>query len=221
LTAARAWKAVLFDLDGTLADTVELILMSYRHTMRTHLGEALPDERWLAGLGTPLRDQLVEFARNADEAAAMLTTYTTYQRGIHDEMVKPFPGALEVLAALRARGVRVAVVTSKRGEVARRTLEVCGLLEAVDVLVSADEVRRGKPDPESVRLALTKLALEASPTQVLFVGDAPFDLRAGRAAGTLVAAAPWGAFERSALEAEAPDYMLEELLDVLELTPPE
>jgi pyrophosphatase PpaX len=221
LTGSREWKAVLFDLDGTLADTVELILMSYRHTMRTHLGEALPDARWLAGLGTPLRDQLVEFARDAGEAAAMLTTYTEYQRGIHDQMVKPFPGALDVLTALRVRGSGVAVVTSKRGEVARRTLEVCGLADAVDLVVSADEVRRGKPDPEAVRLALSKLALESSPADVLMVGDAPFDLRAGRAAGTLVAAAPWGAFERPALEAEKPDYVLEDLFDVLELLPPE
>lgn len=210
---------MLFDLDGTLADTVELILMSYRHTMRTHLGEALPDARWLATLGTPLRDQLLDFARDREEAQAMLVTYTEYQRRIHDEMVKPFPGAGEVLVTLRARGARVAVVTSKRGEVARRTLDVCGLRADVDLLVSADEVRNGKPHPESVHLALSKLGLEEASRDVLFVGDSPFDLRAGRAAGTRTAAAPWGAFERSALEAEEPDYFLDELVDVLALTP--
>jgi pyrophosphatase PpaX len=219
LTAARGWKGVFFDLDGTLADTVGLILMSYRHTMRTHLGEAPPDARWLATLGTPLRDQLLEFARDPDEAAAMVATYTEFQRRIHDEMVKPFPGAAEVLVGLRGRGARVAVVTSKRAEVARRTLEVCGLWAEVDLVVSADEVRRGKPDPEAVHLALAQLGLGGAAPDVLFVGDSPFDLRAGRAAGTRTAAAPWGAFERSALEAEEPDYFLDELADVLDLLP--
>lgn len=219
MTAASGWRGVFFDLDGTLADTVELILMSYRHTMRTHLGEALPDARWLATLGTPLRDQLLEFARDHDEAVAMTATYTEFQRRIHDEMVKPFPGAAEVLVGLRERGSRVAVVTSKRAEVARRTLEVCGLWSEVELVVSAEDVRRGKPDPEAVHLALGRLGLAGAAGDVLFVGDSPFDLRAGRAAGTRTAAAPWGAFERAALEAEAPDYFLEQLVGVLELGP--
>jgi pyrophosphatase PpaX len=97
---------VFFDLDGTLADTVELILMSFRHTMATHLGEVLPDERWISGMGTPLVAQLREFARDEREAAAMLDTYTVYQRGVHDEMVRPFPGARSVLTELAARGAR-------------------------------------------------------------------------------------------------------------------
>ena len=58
-------EAVLFDLDGTLADTVGLILLSYRHTMERHLGAAPPDEAWIAGMGRPLRDQLAEFAFHA------------------------------------------------------------------------------------------------------------------------------------------------------------
>jgi pyrophosphatase PpaX len=219
LTGQRGWGGVFFDLDGTLADTVELILMSYRHTMRTHLGEPLPDERWLATLGTPLREQLKDFARSDAEAAAMLVTYTTYQRGIHDEIVRPFPGAGEVLTTLRARGARVAVVTSKRDEVARRTIEVCGLSDELDLVVTCDHVERGKPDPESVHYALSALGLDDAPANVLFVGDSPFDLRAGRAAGTRTAAAPWGAFARQALEAERPDYFLEALTDVLDITP--
>lgn len=193
--------------------------MSYRHTMRTHLGEALPDERWLATLGTPLRVQLADFARSDAEAEAMLVTYTTFQRGVHDEMVKPFPGAAQVLTALRERGSRVAVVTSKRDEVARRTIEICGLSNDIDLLVSCDHVQRAKPDPEAVHYALSALSLDESPADVLFVGDSPFDLRAGRAAGTRTAAAPWGAFARKALEAERPDYLLDELTDVLDITP--
>jgi len=220
MTQATRWRGVFFDLDGTLADTIELILSSYRHTMRTHLGQAPPDERWLATSGTPLREQLKDFARSAEEAEAMLETYTTFQRAIHDEMVRPFPGAGEVLAALRDHGARLAVVTSKRSAVARRTMEVCGIWDAVDLVVAADDVTRGKPDPEPVHRALDALALRAEPERVLFVGDSPFDLRAGRAAGTRTAAVSWGAFERAALEAERPDYFLESLEELLAPTRP-
>jgi pyrophosphatase PpaX len=213
------WRGVFFDLDGTLADTVELILRSYRHTMRTHLGEAPPDERWLATSGTPLREQLSAFARDESEAEAMLETYTTFQRAVHDEMVRPFPGAATVLAELRGRGTRLAVVTSKRSLVARRTLEVCGLHEAVDLVVAADDVTRAKPDPEPVLRALDALELSGHRERVLFVGDSPFDLQSGRAAGTLTAGVSWGAFERAALEAERPDYLLEALGEVLETAP--
>ncbi len=215
----RDWHGVFFDLDGTLADTVELILHSYRHTMESHLGEALPDERWLATMGTPLRDQLRAFARDDGEAAAMLETYTAFQRGVHDEMVRPFPGAASVLSALRSRGARLAVVTSKRNAVARRTMEVCGLWGAVDFVVGADDVVRGKPDPEPVRRALEALELGERAPDVLFVGDSPYDLISGRTAGTRTAAVSWGAFERSALEAEKPDYFIEELGELLSLAP--
>jgi pyrophosphatase PpaX len=219
LSAAPYWRGVLFDLDGTLADTVELILRSFRHTMATHLGEELPDERWISGMGTPLRIQLRDFARSDVEAAAMLETYTVFQQGVHDESVRPFPGAREVLDELNGRGARVAVVTSKRGAVARRTLEVCGLWDAVDLLVSADDVERGKPHPEPVLRALDSLGLGGSAADVLFVGDSPFDLRAGRTAGTRTAAVSWGPFERSLLDAERPDYFLESLPELLSTAP--
>lgn len=219
MSGRPGWPGVFFDLDGTLADTVELILRSYRHTMATHLGEVLPDERWIYGMGTPLRTQLREFARSEEEAGAMLETYTVFQRGVHDESVRPFPGARDVLTALRAGGARIAVVTSKRGEVARRTMEVCGLWDVVDLLISADDVERGKPDPEPVVRALAALELDAQARQVLFVGDSPHDLRAGRAAGTRTAAVSWGPFDRSLLDAERPDYFLESLSELLALAP--
>ncbi len=215
MTPSRPWEGVFFDLDGTLADTVELILRSYRHTMEVHLGEAPPDDRWLSTMGTPLVSQLRAFARDAHEADAMLETYSVFQRAVHDRMVRPFPGAPEVLRELRRRGCRVAVVTSKRSVVARRTLDVCGLSASVELLVAADDVERGKPDPESVLKALSAFDLGAHPDEVVFVGDSPFDLRAGRAAGTRTAAVSWGPFRRDVLEAEAPDYFLEDLEELL------
>ncbi|MCH2459441.1 MAG: HAD-IA family hydrolase [Gemmatimonadetes bacterium] len=217
MTALREWQGVFFDLDGTLADTVELILCSYRHTMKVHLGEALPDQRWLSTIGTPLVSQLRGFARNEAEVERMLETFTVFQRGLHDDMVRPFPGAGALLDTLRAGGIRLAVITSKRRAVASQTLEVCGLRNSIDLLVTVEDVDHGKPDPESVEKALSALGLTDCREEVLFVGDSPFDLQAGRAAGTRTAGVSWGPFERRTLEAEHPDYFLETFEDLLRL----
>jgi len=216
----NGWKGVFFDLDGTLADTVDLILMSFRHTMRTHLGETPPDHRFLESIGKPLPVQLREFARSDEEHEDMRQTYVRFQRGVHDDMVRPFPGAAEVLEELRRRGVALAVVTSKASGVARRTMEVCGLWGRVDVVIGGDQVARGKPDPEPVTMALRALGLHGHASDVVFVGDSPFDLRSGRAAGTRTAAVGWGPHVRPVLDAERPDYFLDDLDDVLEIRRP-
>ena len=213
------WSGVLFDLDGTLADTVDLILMSFRHTMVRHLGAAPPDDAFLAGIGKPLPVQLEDFARDEEERLAMLETYVSFQRSVHDEMVRPFPGALDVLRELVSRGIRVGVVTSKGHRIAARTIEMCGLADPLEIVVCGDQVERGKPDPEPVRKALTALSLDERPEEVLFVGDSPHDLRAGRAAGTWTAGVGWGPIDRRVLEAESPDFLVERMAELLELRP--
>lgn len=215
---AGYWDAVLFDLDGTLADTVELILTCYRHTMRTHLGHVPPDQRWLSTLGTPLRDQLREFATSAGEAQAMLETYAAFQRTVHDHMVAPCPGARELVDTLRGQAVPMALVTSKRKEMTLRTLDRCGFSGAFEVIVSADDVEEGKPHPEPVFAALRPLGLAPS-AAVILVGDSPHDMVAGRRAGVSTGAALWGPFDRETLKAAGADHFLETPADLLDLTP--
>ncbi len=211
------WDAILFDLDGTLADTIELILASYRHTMRTHLGQALPDARWLSTIGRPLHDQLREFSRDELEAEAMLATYVTYQREIHDAMTRAYPGVVAVLDALKVRGTSLAVVTSKRSAIAARTLACCEIDGHFDAVVCADHVERGKPDPEPVHRALELLG--AVPERVLFVGDSPYDMLAGNGGGVRTAAALWGPYEEEDLRHARPDFWVREVQDVLDLEP--
>lgn len=214
-----SWAGILFDLDGTLADTVPLILASYRHTMRVHRGEELPDELWLRHVGRPLIDSLLEFADSEAEADTMLETYVAFQRTVHDEMVRPLPGAVELLREVRGRGFPLGVVTSKRREMADRTLRSCGMEGMIDLLITPEDVTRGKPDPEPVRLALSRMQLSGRAREVVFVGDSPFDVASGRDAGVRTAAVVSGPFDRGALEAESPDWILEALGDVLELRP--
>ena len=208
-------RAVLWDFDGTLADTTELIMRSFRHTMSTHLGEAPPDEEWLRGFGMTLETQIARFARSPNEERAMLECYRTFQAGCHDELVKPFPGALTTVAELARRGVSLAIVTSKHREGALRGMELCGLLEHFPVIVTPEDVSNAKPHPEPVLTALRDLGVEAR--AALFVGDSPHDIAAGRAAGVRTGGAAWGPFPRATLRKAAPEVWLERPEDVLDL----
>jgi pyrophosphatase PpaX len=208
MSRARRWDALLLDLDGTLADSIELILRSFRHTMQVHLGVVPPDSAWLAGLGTPLREQLRAFARSEAQLEAMAATYVEYQRSMHDEMVRAYPGVAEMLEAVASAGLRLAVVTGKRREMAARTLRVCGLDRFFPVVITAEDATPGKPDAAPVRAAAEALGISRS-DRVLFAGDSPHDIAAGRAAGVRTAAALWGAREREALLAAGPHYRVE------------
>jgi pyrophosphatase PpaX len=208
-------RAVLYDFDGTLADSTELIMMCYRHTMTTHLGACPPDEEWLSGFGTPLEVQIRRFARGEEEALAMLDTYRAHQDAHHDVLLRPFPGALETVAELSRRGHPLAIVTSKMRRGTLAGMDLCGISAYFDVVVTPEDVARAKPDPEPVLLALERLGVRSE--DAVFVGDSPHDVAAGRAAGTRTAAATWGPFPRATLERERPDVFLDRQEDVLRL----
>ncbi len=201
-------QTYLFDLDGTLIDSVELILTTYRHTLMVHRGAVPGDEVWLKGLGTPLWDQFRLFTDDPAEIEAMVATYREYNLAHHDAMVKRYPGATEAVRTLRERGKKLGVVTSKLRAGTLRGLRVGGFDGLFDVLVGADDVDRHKPDPAPVRRALELLTAEPSTT--VFIGDSPHDLVSGRAAGVRTAAALWGPFPREWLEPHQPDYWLRE-----------
>jgi pyrophosphatase PpaX len=210
-----SFTTYLFDLDGTLIDSVDLILTCYRYTVKKHLGEVPPDEIWMAGLGTPLRKQLAEFTEDPEEIEAMATTYREYHYQHHDELLKQYPGVLEAVRALDRPGKKFGVVTSKMPWSTRRGIEICGFDGLFGALVTAKDVKKHKPHPEPVHLALELLDAKASET--VFVGDSPHDMAAGRAAGVKTAAALWGPFDRPAFAPHEPDYWLETPADLSQL----
>jgi pyrophosphatase PpaX len=205
----------LFDLDGTLIDSINLILTCYRHTMRRHLSRVPPDHLWLAGIGTPLRKQLADFTDDAEEVEAMVTTYKEHHREHHDRLLEEYPGALEAVKTIKARGAKMGVVTSKMPWSTHRGLEICGFDGMFDVFVTAEDVTKHKPDPEPVLHAME--LLESKPEQTIFVGDSPHDMASGRSAGVQTAAVLWGPFDREQLEPHSPDYWIEKPEDLVEL----
>ncbi|HEY6207614.1 MAG TPA: pyrophosphatase PpaX [Gemmatimonadales bacterium] len=205
----------LFDLDGTLIDSIELILRSYRHTMRAHRGLEPPDEVWMQGLGTPLRVQFRHWTEDPAEIEAMVATYRAYNLEHHDELVRPYEGVVAAVRDLRRKGRTLGLVTSKMREGALRGLELAGLEDHFEVIVGADDVTHPKPHPEPVLKALEQLGAPAADT--VFIGDSRHDIECGRAAGVKTAAVLWGPFDRTHLADLAPDYWLEKPEDLATL----
>lgn len=211
-------RSVLFDLDGTLLDSIELILGGYREMMRVHHGAVPPDEVWLRGIGTPLRRQIAELADDEAQAEAMRLTYRDYNIAHHEALAGPYPGICEVVEALHAAGVGLAVVTSKRRVGAFRGLDRLGLTERFGAVVGADDVSHPKPHPRPVLQALE--LLDADPETAVFIGDSTHDMESGRAAGVRTGAVLWGPFSRTALAAHEPTWWFEEPAGILDtLTP--
>jgi pyrophosphatase PpaX len=210
-----ALRTVLFDLDGTLIDSIRLILDSYHHTLATHGLPPRSDQDWLAGVGTPLATQFAAWRDDPETLQALIATYREYNLKHHDRRVTVYPGVVEVVRALREEGVATGLVTSKNRAGAVRGLTLAQLEAMMDVMVCADEVENPKPHPEPVEKAVRLLG--ADPRRTLYVGDSVHDMLAGRAAGVRTAAVLWGPFGRSHLEGAQPDYWLERPDELLTL----
>jgi pyrophosphatase PpaX len=204
--------AVLFDLDGTLIDSIGLILASMEFAFEGR--ERRPDRReWVAAIGTPLDGMLRRWARDEEDIRHLRARYREFTLLNHDAMTTAYPGAIETVRALRADGHPLAIVTSKLEVGARRSLSYLGIEECFAAVIGLDATAKHKPDPEPVRHALTRLG-GIEPGRALFVGDSVHDMHSGKAAGVTTAAALWGPSTRDELAASSPMHWLRDFDDV-------
>lgn len=200
------WPVVLFDLDGTLVDSINLIVASYQHGF--HLAGLPPrpeaDIKTLIGLS--LADAIDRLF--PDDPAAAALTMRGYMDWNHAHMttdLSAYPGIAELVDDLTAAGLRLGAVTSKRAENARWSLDLGGLSATVPLLVSHDDTERHKPEPDPLLAAAAKL--NVAPELCVYVGDAVTDLAAARAAGMAAIAVTWGAGTVADLVAAQPDAL--------------
>ncbi|HET8725797.1 MAG TPA: HAD-IA family hydrolase [Anaeromyxobacteraceae bacterium] len=205
-------RAVLFDLDGTLIDSIPLILSSMQAAFAGHPRPPSVAE-WTALIGTPLDAMIRRWAVDEADVERIKERYKTHQWAHHDAMVRAFPGVPEMLATLRARGIRMAVVTSKLEPSARRSLDFLGLSGHFELVVGLEATERHKPDPAPVHHAIDVLG--ARPGEAAFVGDSPHDIEAGNAAGVATVATLWGPFSREELSRARPRAWAERVPDVI------
>jgi pyrophosphatase PpaX len=212
-----ALKAALFDFDGTLVDTTELIYQSMRHATGEVLGrDDLPREVLMANVGQPLPRQMELL--DAGRAEELLEAYRLHHEEHHDALIQGFPGIEESLARLRAGGVKIAVVTSKRRfsvEMALKSFP--GLGKVVDRFVTMEDTEEHKPHPAPLLKGLEFLGA-VPPEEAAYVGDSPFDVAAAKAAGVTSVAVSWGAFSEETLREAVPDHLVPDIdsaVDVL------
>ena len=207
--------AVLFDLDGTLIDSIELILGSMRYAFAKCRAPVPTDAEWLTGVGTPLRTMFQRYASEDGEIDRLILAYREHQLANHDDLVRSYDDVEDTVARLAHDGHPLAVVTSKTEALARRGLEHVGIMNYFGEIVGCDSCERHKPHPEPVLTALDRLGYE--PSEAVFVGDSVHDVEAGNAAGVLTVAALWGPFSREQLAVALPGRYLERIADLPQL----
>jgi pyrophosphatase PpaX len=206
-------SCILFDLDGTLTDTTELILTAFHETFRVLGLPQHSDEELLSRVGRPLLVQMrdIDPVKGKELAATYARLYESY----HDELAREIPGIRESLVELKERGYRMAIVTSKRSSATHFDLDYFDLNPFVETVIAADDVNFHKPHPEPVLMALQRLGV--SSRKATFIGDSPFDLRSAHDAGVLAGAVEWSPFPRDVLEKERPDYWIATPSDLVQV----
>lgn len=210
VTATPPWPTVLFDLDGTLADTIPLIVASYQHAFRAVLGEEVEETRARAWIGRPLLEALLE--ESPEHGHALDATYREWNLANTGRLIRRYEGVPELLEALHEAGVTTAVVTSKRQETARLALEGVGIDHLVEVVAGLEDTDRHKPAPDPLLRGATVLGVD--PARCVYVGDATVDVQAAQAAGMDAVAVTWGAGDRAALAAQGPTALVDEVADL-------
>jgi pyrophosphatase PpaX len=208
--AGPRWATVLFDLDGTLADTIPLIVASYQHAFRTVLAEEVEEARARAWIGRPLLPALLE--ERPEHGHELDRVYREWNLANTSRLIRRYGGVPEMLRALAAEGVRCAVATSKRRETAGLALDAVGIADLVNVVAALEDTTRHKPAPEPLLHAAA--AMGADPATCVYVGDAVVDVMAARAAGMAAVAVTWGAGEPGSLAASAPDAVVDTMAEL-------
>ncbi|WP_055105469.1 pyrophosphatase PpaX [Paenibacillus ihumii] len=201
---------VLFDLDGTIVDTNELIIASFQHVLDKHK-QPRTREQIIPYMGMTLEQQFQAFS-GWENVAELVTDYRSFNTMHHDTMVKGFPHVDEVISTLKDRGIKLGIVTTKIKPSTMRVLELFGLLKYMDTIVTVQDVTHPKPHPEPVLTAMRQL--NADPKRTLMVGDSPADIKSAQAAGALSAAVAWSLKGAAELKKYNPDYILEDMLDL-------
>lgn len=207
------WQGVLFDLDGTLVDTIPLILASFEHTLQSVLGSGRPESEVRPWIGRLLGE--VFAAEYPDRASELEETYIRWNRANAAAMIRRYPGVDDLLTDLLSAHLRMGVVTSKRRETAAEAMELTGLTGRIEVLAASEDTTAHKPEPAPLLHGAARLSV--APPRCVYVGDAVVDVIAAQAAGMDSIAVTWGAGERASLERAEPDHLVDTPYDLRDL----
>lgn len=210
-------NTILFDLDGTIIDTNDLIVESFKYTIKKHLGYDIKPNDVTPYFGEPLPITLKRFSE--DRLEELLTTYRSYNEENHDMYTKIREDVKDTLEIMYKKGIKMGIVTSKRKELAIRGLRLFELDKYFDVVVALEDTDEHKPKPAPILKALKTLSV--SRENAIMVGDSPYDILCASNAGVASAAVKWTILPFKLLESSKPTYIIDgmkQLLSIINLS---
>ncbi|THF72500.1 pyrophosphatase PpaX [Cohnella fermenti] len=205
-------SAVLFDLDGTIIDTNELIIESFLHALHGIVPADFGREHIIPSMGLPLLTQLRQFS-GREEVDDLALAYREYNLLRHDEMVTLFPGVGDVVRKLHAAGIKLGIVTTKMRASTERALKLLGIYEDMGTIVTLDDVEFAKPHPEPVLKAIA--ALGSDPAETIMVGDSKVDIESAVRAGAVPVGVAWSLKGEGLLKDAGAAHIIQEMEQLL------
>jgi len=212
-----AFKYLIFDFDGTLADTNEGIVRSYQETFRCNGWPVPTREKITSSIGLALKDafKLINGELTEDALEEFRLSYRSLFREIAYPLIDAFPGTKETLETLKREGYRMSIATSRSHVSLEDLARQIGVIDYFESLVGAEDVEHHKPAPDLVNAIMEKYKLD--PKEVLVIGDAVFDILMGHGAGCKACAAAWGNQTREQLSSVNPEFIISDIRELPDL----
>lgn len=209
-------NTILFDFDGTMMNTRDGIISSWKYLFKKVTGKDVSEEFPKNTFGEPLKDSLKKFFPDIPVEES-LEIYRGYQRNHHKTMMVPFDGIVETIKELKKRGYKIGLVTSRGENSATEGLKAAGIIDCFGALVTANSCDKHKPEPEPIWLALEKL--EAQKEETVMIGDTMYDLKGAKNAGVKSVLVGWSEDIKNAdkLGEYKPDFIISKAADILKI----
>ncbi|MDP2300868.1 MAG: HAD family hydrolase [Ignavibacteria bacterium] len=201
----KKFKGIIFDIDGTLTSTNELIFASFNHITEKYMNKTMTPKEIISLFG-PTEDQIIEGWFNENHQEVKDDYYSYYSDNMLDS-ADLYPGIRELLTFLKSKNVKLSIYTGKGRSAALITLEKLNIDHIFDMIVTGSDVKDHKPSPEGINVFLEKFNL--SPDEVLMIGDAPADVIAARRAGVKIASVVWDSYAKEEVLSLGSDYLFE------------
>lgn len=205
-------KAVLFDVDGTLLNTTELIYQAFEHSLKTHGHKVLGREEMAATIGNSLEDCYLDFAPNGDPVL-LSKTHNEFQLK-NTDLAIAFPDTIETLGKLKEMGFKMAGITNRWKSSGVLSVKHTGIDKYLEFVLYRDDVRKLKPDPEPIKKALKNLGLKKD--QAIMIGDSNVDVLCGKNAGVETIGVTFG-FGGEQIKNFSPDFIIDKLSELPEI----
>ncbi|MDI6618034.1 MAG: pyrophosphatase PpaX [Clostridiales bacterium] len=206
-------RCVLFDYDGTIADTAEIVEKSYGETVKKFTGHNVTRDEFIDVFGKPLSEMMSFY--NKDKVEEMTHYYREYFSRYQDTLIRPFPGVVETIKKLKQLEVKTAIVSSRTKSGVEYGVDRFGLNDYIDLVIGLDDTKNNKPHPEPIIKAMGLLDVKAEHT--LMVGDSPHDIIAAKEAGVKACVVNWSLFDKEKLQSLNPDYIISEINELIKI----